>query len=148
MQKKASDNRSLFLYTSLIFIVAIIMIIVSFFAQTHLDQSKVGEVDIEKVNLSNKAAQVSEENMQLVELNKSLKDANTALSAENEQLKAQTEELQKEIEAYAALSLVSEKLLGGNKDAARTLLENIFTADLTSEQRDIYDTLVKKTEGE
>lgn len=146
MTIRNSDNKSLLLYTSLIFIVAIIMIIVSFFAQTHLDQSKVSEIDTEKVDLSNKAAQVSEENMQLVELNKSLKDTNAALVTENEGLKAENEALQKEIKAYDDLLLVSEKLLGGNKRAARTLLENIFTEDLSKKQKDLYDTLVKKTE--
>ena len=146
MTIKNSDNKSLLIYTSLIFSVAIVMIIVSFFAQTHLDQSKVGEVDLEKVDLSNKAAQVSEENMQLVELNKSLKDTNAALLSENETLKETKETMQKEIDAYSALALVSEKLLGGNKRAARTLLENIYTEDLTQEQKEIYDTLVKKTE--
>ena len=64
MAIKNSDNKSLLLYTSLIFVVAIIMIIVSFFAQTHLNQSAPGEIDREKVDLSAKAAQVSEENMQ------------------------------------------------------------------------------------
>lgn len=146
MTIKNSDNKSLLLYTSLIFFVAIIMIIVSFFAQTHLDHSKVSEVDLEKVDLSNKAAQVSEENMQLIELNKSLKESNAALSAENAELKEQAAARQKELDSYAALARVSEKLLGGNKRDARTLLENIYTADLTSEQKEIYDALVKKTE--
>ncbi len=146
MTIKNSDNKSLLMYTSLIFIVAIIMIIVSFFAQTHLDQSKQGQIDTEKVDLSNKAAQVSEENMQLVELNKSLKDANTALSEKNAELEQELGALQKENKAYSDLLLVSEKLLGGNKRAARTLLENIFTEDLTKEQKELYDALVKKTE--
>jgi len=146
MTIKNSDNKSLLIYTSLIFFVAIIMIIVSFFAQTHLDQTKVGEIDLEKVDLSNKAAQVSEENMQLVELNKALKDTNAALSSENAELKEKEDAMQKEIDAYAALSEVSEKLLGGNKRAARSLLENIYTEDLTQNQKEIYDTLVKKTQ--
>lgn len=146
MTLKNSDNKSLLLYTSLIFIVAIVMIIVSFFAQTHLDQSKLSEIDTEKVNLSNKAAQVSEENMQLVELNKSLKDTNASLTAENDELKQASESMQKEIDAYRKLSQVSEKLLGGNKTAARTLLENIYTEDLTKEQKELYDSLVKKTQ--
>ena len=146
MTIKNSDNKSLLLYTSLIFIVAIIMIIVSFFAQTHLDQSKPRELDSEKVDLSNKAAQVSEENMQLVELNKSLKDSNTSLTSENEELKNTVSEMEKEIKAYDDLLLVAEKLIGGNKRAARTLLENIFTEDLTKTQKELYDALVKKTE--
>ena len=146
MTLKNSDNKSLLIYTSLIFFVAIIMIIVSFFAQTHLDQTKVSELDLEKVTLSNKAAQVSEENMQLVELNKSLKDTNTELLSENSELKERTASMQKELDAYTALLQVSEKLLGGNKRAARSLLENIYTEDLTQKQKEIYDTLVKKTE--
>lgn len=146
MAIKNSDNKSLLLYTSLIFVVAIIMIIVSFFAQTHLNQSAPGEIDREKVDLSAKAAQVSEENMQLVELNKTLKETNANLVAENEELKEQSAEMQKEIKAYEDLLAVSEKLLGGNKRAARALLENIFTEDLTKEQKELYDSLVKKTE--
>lgn len=146
MTLKNDDNKSLLIYTSLIFAVAIIMIIVSFFAQTHLDKSRPSEIDTEKVDLSNKAAQVSEENMQLVELNKSLKDTNAALSAENAELKSNLLASQKELKAYSDLLLVSEKLLGGNKRSARTLLENIYTEDLTKEQKEIYDSLVKKTE--
>ena len=146
MTQKNDDNKSFLMYVSLIFAVAIVMIIVSFFAQTHLDKSRPNEIDMEKVDLSNKAAQVSEENMQLVELNKALKDANNALTEENEELKASLDSLQKENKAYADLIVVSEKLLGGNKQSARTLLENIFTEDLTKEQKDIYDRLVKKTE--
>lgn len=146
MTTKKSNDRSLILYTSLIFIVAIIMIIVSFFAQTHLDQSKISEIDEEKVSLSNKAAQVSEENMQLVELNKSFRDANAEFAAKNEELTAENERLTLETQGYKALMEVSEKILGGNKDAAKALLKNIYTEDLSKEQKLFYDALVKKTE--
>lgn len=146
MTTKKNNDKSLILYTSLIFVVAIIMIIVSFFAQTHLDQSKVGEIDEEKVSLSNKAAQVSEENMQLIELNKSFRDANAEFAAKNEELTAENEKLTEETKNYKALMEVSEKILGGNKEAARTLLKNIYTENLSKEQKLFYDALVKKTE--
>ena len=58
MTKKNNDQTSLSVYTALIFLVATVMIVVSFFAQTHLEQSMVSEHDEEKVNLSNKAAHV------------------------------------------------------------------------------------------
>jgi len=145
MTKKVND-KSLILYTSLIFVVAIVMIIVSFFAQTHLDQSKIGVDDEEKVSLSNKAAQVSEENMQLVELNKSLKDANFAYHDQNELLKSDVERLTKENTTYKELVTISEKLLGGNKQAAKTLLQNINVEELTSEQTEYYNILQKKAE--
>lgn len=144
--KNSNDNKSLIMYTSLIFMVAIVMIIVSFFAQTHLDQAKPAEIDMEKVDLSSKAARVSEENMQLIELNKSLKDSNRTLSEENETLKAETENMQKEISAYSALLKASESLLIEKRDEARTILEGIFTEDMTQEQKEIYDSLVKITE--
>ena len=146
MTLKNNDNRTLFIYTSLIFIVAIAMIIVSFFAQTHLDQTKAGLSDAEVVNLSNKAAQVSEENMQLLEFNKSLQAKNSELIEENTVLKDEAEISKKTIESYAALFSVANMILDGKSGDARTLLEGIYTEDLTSEQKELYDSLVKKTE--
>ena len=139
MTLKKNDNKSLFLYTSLIFIVAILMIILSFFAQTHLEQSKVSEQDAEKVSLSDKAAQVSEENMQLVELNKNLRETNSKLTSEKDALTA-------EVNAYGALIAVYDKLYDGDKKAASELLANIYTENLTPEQKDFYDILVKKAQ--
>lgn len=146
MVLKNKDNKSLILYTSLIFIVAIVMIIVSFFAQTHLDQSKVSEVDEEKVTLSNKAAQVSEENMQLVELNKAIREKNTNLTEENDSLKTELDAAKKQASDCSALLEVSEKLISGNKKAAKTILESINKEALLPELQAYYEMLVKKTE--
>ena len=146
MDNKNNDNKSLILYTSLIFGVAIVMIIVSFFTQKHLDDLRVSEVDAQNVTLSNKAAQVSEENMQLVELNKSLKDANKVLTDTNTALTTERDALLKETGAYKSLVAVYEKLLDGKKSAARKLLEGIFTEDLSADQKEIYDFLVKEAQ--
>ncbi|MDD6735118.1 MAG: hypothetical protein PUE13_02265 [Clostridiales bacterium] len=146
MGLKNNDNKSLFLYTSLIFLVAIIMIIVSFFAQTHLEQSKVSEQDAEKVSLSDKAAQVSEENMQLVELNKTLREANEKLISENSSLTEERDSLSSEVAGYEALMAVYDKLYEGNKKSANELLQNIYTEDLSPTQKEFYDILVKKAQ--
>lgn len=143
---KKSNDRSLILYTSMIFLVAIVMIIVSFFAQTHFDRSKVTEEDAEKVSLSNKAAQVSEENMQLVELNKNLKESNEALKNEIEELKIENEQLVAQKDAANALNEAAEKLLRGNMQSARTILQNIYADNLSDKQKAFYDMLIKKTE--
>ena len=145
MTLKNNDNRSLFIYTSLIFIVAIAMIVVSFFAQTHLDRSKLG-TDAEAVSLSDKAAQVSEENMQLLEFNKDLQAKNAALDEENTRLKSEAESAKKELDAYAALFNVVNTILDGKLSEARTLLGGIYTEDLTPAQKELYDNLVKKTQ--
>lgn len=146
MEIKKSDNKSLIMYTSLIFLAAIVMIVVSFFAQQHLEQLKVSETEAENVTLSNKAAQVSEENMQLVELNKSLKDANKVLTDENLALTGERDALLKETGAYKALIDVYEKLVDGKKSAAQKLLKDIYTEDLSPEQKEMYDFLVKEAQ--
>ena len=146
MDIKKSDNKSLVMYTSLIFVAAIIMIVISFFAQNHLEQLRVSETEAENVTLSNKAAQVSEENMQLVELNKGLKDANKVLTDTNLSLTTEKEALLKETGAYKSLLEVYDKLLDGKKSAARKLLTGIYTEDLSAEQKEIYDFLVKEAQ--
>lgn len=145
MNTEKSDNKSLVIYTSLIFIAAIIMIIVSFFAEKHLEQQYVSEVEAQNVNLSNKAALVSEENMQLVEMNRTLKETNQKITEENTALVVEKEAFLKERAGYNALFEVSEKLLNGKKNAAKALLEEIYTEDLTQEQKEIYDSLVKRS---
>jgi hypothetical protein len=146
MEIKKSDNKSLIMYTSLIFAAAIVMIVVSFFAQQHLENLRVSETEAENVTLSNKAAQVSEENMQLVELNKSLKDANIAPTEANQTLTSERDVLLKETEAYKALIEVYEKLLDGKKTSARKLLKEIYTENLSPDQKEIYDFLVKEAQ--
>ena len=146
MTKKNNDQTSLSLYTALIFLVATVMIVVSFFAQTHLEQSMVSEHEAEKVRLSNKAAQVSEENMQLVELNKALKDKNIILTQQNEILSQEKDLLLKEITGYEALLTVCDAMTDGKYDMAKELLVGIYTEDLTPDQKTYYDLLTKKIE--
>lgn len=144
--QKNNDNKSLYLYTSLIFIVAIIMIIVSFFAQTHLDSSMQREQDAEKVSLSNKAAQVSEENMQLVELNKTLRELNAELTDKNNALTEEKEGLEKQIEITQVLMSAYIDLYDGKKNAATEKLETIAIEDLSDKTLVFYNILRKKSQ--
>ena len=144
MTKKNNEQTSLFLYTALIFLVATVMIVVSFFAQTHLEQSMVSQHEAEKVSLSNKAAQVSEENMQLVELNKTLRERNTKLAEENATLSMEKDTLSKEILGYEALLTVCDAMTDGNDHMALDLLAGINTDDLSPAQKEYYDILEKK----
>ena len=144
MDIKKNDNKSLVLYTSLIFAAAIIMIVISFFAQRHLEQLKVSETEAENVTLSSKAALVSEENMQLVELNKALKTTNTQLTEENQTLTGEKEQLSKEVSKYKELIDVYNHIIKGQKNTAKNLLKEIFTEDLSQDQKDIYDFLAKE----
>ena len=139
-----TSNKSLFLYTGLIFFAAIVMIIISFFAQMHLEQESVIEMGAENVRLSNKAAQVSEENMQLVELNKTLRVNNKDLIDKNSTLTIERDTLLKEKAAYEVFVEVYEKILKKDEKKALELLQGIYTEDLTPELKELYDNLVKK----
>ncbi len=144
MTDHTSDNKSLFLYTGLIFIAAIVMIIISFFAQTHLEQESAIQMGAENVRLSNKAAQVSEENLQLVELNKTLRITNKDLLDKNSALTLERDALLKDKAAYEVFTDVYEKLLKKDKEGALTLLQGVYTEDLSPELKELYDKLVKK----
>lgn len=146
MTLKNNDNKSLFWYTSLIFLVAILMIVVSFFAQTHLEQSKVSEQEAERVSLSNKAAQVSEENMQLVELNKTLRETNEQLLEETSGITAERDALVSEVNTYETLVAAYSELYEGDKKGANELLGGINADTLTPEQAEFYNILVKKAQ--
>jgi len=90
-----SDNRSLFLYTALIFIVAILLIVISFFSKANLQKQHdefIGE-HTDTNSIAEKTAKISEENMILLDkvsdLNSEITDLNsqvTELTDKNTQL--------------------------------------------------------------
>ena len=59
------NNKSLFLYTALIFLVALLMIIVSFFGQSHLESIR--ETEQKAKNLTEKTSMLSDQNLYLTE---------------------------------------------------------------------------------
>lgn len=68
-----NNNKSLYLYTSLIFVVAVLLIIISFFGQSHLDRKQPIQIDNEiNASITNKTAILSEENAALLSKNQSL----------------------------------------------------------------------------
>ena len=73
-----NDNKSMFLYTALIFIVAVLLIIFSFLGQTNMqkNQPQVIESPDKEMSISEKASILSEENTVLLENNSNLKKEN------------------------------------------------------------------------
>ena len=70
-----NDNKSMFLYTALIFIVAVLLIIFSFLGQTNMqkNQPQVSESPDKEMSISEKASILSEENTVLLENNNNLR---------------------------------------------------------------------------
>lgn len=137
------SNRPLMIYTSLIFIVAIIMVVVAFFGQRHLESAQFRQTETAK-GISVRASQLSEENRLLMEVNKRLTNSLNELTEENQSLKADLDALTKESEQNKKLSEVYIALNNSGRSKARKLLKEIYTEDLTAEQKDFYDMLAKK----
>ena len=132
-----NDNKSMFLYTALIFIVAIIF---SFLGQTNMqkNQPQVSESPDKEMSISEKASILSEENTVLLENNSNLKKENQELSEENIQLKSDNESLtQKQSQNDLLLSANGYFTLGNNSMA----LDKVNYNDLSSDQKIIYDNI-------
>ena len=138
-----NENKSMFLYTALIFIVAVLLIIFSFLGQTNMqkNQPQVSESPDKEMSISEKASILSEENTVLLENNSNLKKENQELSEENIQLKSDNESLtQKQSQNDLLLSANGYFTLGNNSMALETL-DKVNYNDLSSDQKIIYDNI-------
>lgn len=136
-------NRPLMIYTSLIFVVAVLMVIVAFFGQRHLNNVQLRQTETAR-SISERASQVSEENRLLMDVYKNLSEECKDLNDQVSSLTEETERLTKEAEAWKKLNAAFEALNTSGKSKARKLLSEIYTEDLTPEQKKMYDTLYKK----
>lgn len=148
---KKKENKSLFLYTALIFIVALLLIILSFFGDSHL-RSQQPQASLEPAatqqtsgsGLTERAAKLSEDNRLLLEQNKALEASQAAMETENAQLKLDAEMAQNQSAMSDKLFDIYGMLYNRKFSDARTALSEIDPATLTETQREFYDILVKK----
>lgn len=140
---KKNGNKPLMIYTSLIFIVAIMMVIIAFLGQKHYESVLIQQ-DIKASGIQERAALVSDENRMLMELNKKLSSENEELTAANEALTEENAILAKSSEYSIRLHNAYMLISKNSYKQARTMLEEIYTEDLTPEQKEFYDSLVKK----
>ena len=141
-----NSNKSLFLYTALIFFVAIILIIIEFFGQTNVQKSQppIDEPSPTAVSgITEKAAVLSEENtklmQQVADLKKQIEEDGKAI-----------EELNQKIYESSAVNDNDKLLLhaydcklSDNTDDLSVILSSINYDSLTDEQKVIYDKLSK-----
>ena len=144
-------NNSLFVYTALIFIVAIIMIIIAFFGQSNIRKNQPMQSQETLNSISEKASQLSEDNRILMNENKTLLEENRMLRTEIDALNdANTlaEEkisiMQKQIENGNKLMEIYELISNKYYKKARTMLEEIYVEELTTEQKSFYRILNNK----
>ena len=139
-----NNNRSLFLYTGLIFVVAILMIVIAFFAQNNVMKKQPIQSD-DSTSITAKAAQLSEDNRILLERNKILEAEIFNIKTENDEMAAQFEIYEMEQKNSDILLEVYDCLYNRKKKKARELLDTITVEELTKTQKKFYDIMVKKS---
>lgn len=137
MSDNRKENNSLFLYTALIFVVAIIIIILSFFAQNHAEKSqpKISQSPVSETTvptngpqgIAKSASELSEYNLELLEENRLLnKELNSA---------------EDKIKEYDLLLSAHSYVSTGNYDAARLIFNSINYENLSADGKILYDTI-------
>lgn len=150
--KNKNDNKSLFLYTSLIFIVAILLIILAFFGQTNMEKSQPEiEAAIEETEqptsnsgIAERASVLSEENRILLEeknkLEEELRQKNAVISGmENEKFN-----LNEKIKTNDLLLQANGYMSVGNFEKAAEALNSVDYNSLSSDQQIIYNNVKNK----
>ena len=138
-----NGSSSLFLYTALIFVAAIIIIIFAYFTQTHVERVQPSAIPAAVAGadapaepgaegeaggpqgIAKTAAELSQDNLELLEENR-------ALHNRVDELEARLETYEPFIEAYKAL-------IAGDKDRIKLILEDIDYNTLPDEVRALYD---------
>ncbi len=130
-----NNNKSLFIYTSLIFIVAVLLIILSFFGQTNLRKNQPSVETSEETTASGiteRAAVLSEENKNLIEENSKLTQELASLRE-----KQTMNDILLSANGYFSL---------GNNSKAFEMLNAVIYDELTVDQKIIYDNIKKGIE--
>lgn len=122
--KAKNNNTSMFLYTALIFIVAIILIIISFFGQANVERSQ---------------PQISETVAPSEHLNNSISERAAVLSEENRVLLDENIKLKDENKNSDYLIKAINYMLADDKENAKIFLDKLEADKLKDEQKTLYD---------
>lgn len=124
------ENRSMYLYTALIFVVALLLILLAFFGQTNV--SKLG-------NRANEiaATQIPQQTQNPADAEFArISNMAAALDTENKDLKAQ-------LETYKTLSAAFSHAITGDIAQADEVILNIDPLSLNDNQKVLYDEIIK-----
>ena len=130
--KKTKQNNSMFIYTSLIFAVALILIILAFFGQTNIS-------NLRKAADTSKAIETAAPDNTEQPSDELAKMANiiSNLDSENKDLKGR-------LDIYNSLVSANALAETGSYDEAASLMEKINPDTLTEEQKLLYNQITNK----
>lgn len=138
------QNRSMFLYTALIFVVALLLIILAFFGQTNLSNLRktTNEITSSETAIPESATEthlpLPTEKLPINNQDELAKLSNTisTLDAENKDLKSK-------IDIYDNLIAACNYINVGNTAEAQRLTDSIEADKLTEDQKTLYNYIIK-----
>lgn len=131
---KITENKSLFLYTGLIFLVALIIIILTFFGQDRILKQTNEQIETATSSITERASILSNENMQLTEKVLSLEKELSEKEQSNENYKKKESEYENIFECRYLLST-------GDIENAKIIFDKIDVSVLSEKAMLIYDGL-------
>lgn len=141
--KEKNNNKSLFLYTSLIFIVAILLIIIAFFGQTNMQKNQpviTQETTQPSGNgIAERASVLSEENRLLLEKNTELEEELRSKNAIISGIENENFNLSEKIRQNDLLLQANGYLTVGNFEKSAEALNKVDYESLSSDQQIIYN---------
>lgn len=140
------SNRSLFLYTGLIFVAAILVIAVSFFSQVNSEKQRqeYGVDDMSNNSIVEKTAKLSEENRILLETTNSLNKKIEEMSVDNEDLTERVLSLEKQITNTEMMYEIFNNIQKGKIQMAAEEFEKLDPLFFTETQEEFYKYLQKR----
>lgn len=130
---KKKENRSMYLYTALIFVVALLLILIAFFSQSNI--SRLGN----RANEFNTASPASELTNTPVPTDEFAKIANMA-----SELDTKNKALSEQVEIYDNLLLANAYVYNEEYEQAETVINTIDASMLSENQNILYEQIKEK----
>ena len=132
--EKKKENRSIYIYTALIFAVALVLIILTAFSQPRVNK------------LGKRAEEFKPEATESVTTDEIAKYANMAasLDMENKELNSEISEKNKQIQIYEFLLTANAQVSDGQFVEAEEMLTQIDATTLTENQTILYNEITEK----
>lgn len=132
------QNNSMFIYTALIFVVALILIILAFFGQTNLSNLRKSTENLSTEQNYTPLPQPTEETIPTPPGTDELARLTNSLSA----LKSENESISSQLDLYESLLAANGYMSVGNSEEALSILNSIDTSALTDDQKILYEQII------
>jgi len=144
MSAEKKNNSALFLYTALIFLVALLMIVLSFFGQSHMENTN--EKLQEAKTITERASVLSEENLAFREQILELQEKSELYEQEISGKQSEIDSLKGQIEVYNSVLAASELCNVENYELAAAVIAPVNGEALTGDLKLLYDRVITAIE--